>query len=351
MKDNICFCIGYADKGLNFAVLNAIVNQINLIRINNMIIYTDNQKYYNYLKDIFSDNNIKLVELNKIKTEIKKDNINRIWTPDPISTIKIKLKLLLNNIELITWYQGIIPEENYLKYNSKIKFIILSIIEYISLIVSDKKIFVSESMYKFYSYKYKLKDINYFIVPCISDISYNNINKIPNSYAYVGGMSEWQCVDQILEYYSKSIQDKDSKLYIITRDIDIAKEKIQKYKIINYELKAIDNRKDMEIFLSQMEYGFLFRDSISVNKVSSPIKFAEYLSCGVKLIMTDAIPHYKDIIQQNNIGIVVNDSNSSFNKLNIEVNKIISIYHKYFNKNILIKNYTNFIKNEFNKIT
>ena len=57
--------------------------------------------------------------------------------------------------------------------------------------------------------------------------------------------------------------------------------------------------------LAGADYGFLLRKDDPVNKVSSPTKFAEYISAGLNIIMTDCIGDFSDYAFINQMGIVL----------------------------------------------
>jgi hypothetical protein len=83
----------------------------------------------------------------------------------------------------------------------------------------------------------------------------------------------------------------------------------------------------MECFLSKFEYGFLLREECVVNNVSSPIKLAEYLACGVNVIMSSSIKSYYPIVKLYNAGLVLN-SPDHFNvsQLSFDLKNALSAY-------------------------
>ena len=77
--------------------------------------------------------------------------------------------------------------------------------------------------------------------------------------------------------------EKNSVLHVITFDIEKANRKINDVfsDRDNISVYSILNRVEIPNILSQFEYGFIIRECNLVNYVASPIKFAEYLACGV----------------------------------------------------------------------
>lgn len=75
-----------------------------------------------------------------------------------------------------------------------------------------------------------------------------------------------------------------------------------------------------------------------VNQVAAPIKFLEYLSCGVNVIMTNAVPSYAKLVEDNIVGTVVDMSaeNITINPYNPNAKEI---YKKYFNREAYVGKY------------
>ena len=72
--------------------------------------------------------------------------------------------------------------------------------------------------------------------------------------------------------------------------------------------------------------------------MAAPIKFLEYLSCGVNVIMTDAVPSYAKLVKENNVGTVVdmNAENITINPCNPNSKEV---YNKYFNRESYVDQY------------
>ena len=223
---------------------------------------------------------------------------------------------LLSCKKIYFWVQGILPEEDYMKFHKKYRFYIFNILEYLALLFSSNYVLVSYSMLDFLQKKYCLKKINEkrsIIVPCLSEFSRNfNVIKKPNSYVYIGGLSVWQQFDKTLLIFKQILKyEKNSVLHVITFDIEKANRKINDVfsDRDNISVYSILNRVEIPNILSQFEYGFIIRECNLVNYVASPIKFAEYLACGVKPITTNAMPHYVELIKKFNCGVIVDYDN------------------------------------------
>jgi len=276
----------------------------------------------------------------------------KIYSPATFPVVASLLSKILNSKELYYWVQGIIPEESFLRHKSKIRFKILSGIEYISLALSSKQIFVSQEMQNYLEKKYNTQYKNSIIVPCISEFKDDNSKKEKDSFVYIGGMSAWQRIDQMLEIFSYILSIKpNAKLYIATLEKKLARDYIEQYIELKYheniEVLSINNRKDIPYFLSTKEYGFLIREDNIVNHVASPIKLAEYLSCGVNVIISTSIKSYASYIEDNHAGINLNKQRDIIQKLKHFIpNRIsaIEVYEHFFSKNQHSLNYQTLLK-------
>lgn len=244
--------------------------------------------------------------------------------------------LLGSRTRIVFWIQGVVAEESFLKKKSKSRYLILKLVEKISLIFSDAYIYVSPYMMEFYSDSRFVKNKPILIVPCISDLNYDNSPKIPNSFCYLGGMAEWQNFPTIIKMMNEINENyPQSTFKIATKELDICKKIIDDFgseKIkAKIKLYSLSSKKEIENFLSTCEYGFLIRDDIIVNQVSSPIKMAEYLSCGVNLITTSAVRSYSPLLKE--AGIIL-DSFNDIGKISFNADSLaaLKLYEELFSQ-------------------
>ena len=250
--------------------------------------------------------------------------------------------------KIIFWVQGVVAEESYLKNGSKIKFNILKAIENICLKLSDAYIYVSPFMKDYYSKNKATNNKPYLIFPCISDLTYNSKPKTPNSFCYLGGMAKWQNFPTIVKMMNEINTIKPNSIFkIATPEIDTCQTILNKAATPELKNKiqicTLHTKKEVENFLSDCEYGFLIRDDILVNQVSSPIKLAEYLSCGVNVITTPAIRSYTPLLKQAGI-IVVPNQDLTNQEFNANTQFALDLYLKLFSKQAVDNNVKDFLQ-------
>lgn len=235
---------------------------------------------------------------------------SRIYLPHILMVSKLAW-LKLFGCKLFLWLQGVLPEESYMRNKSEARLKLLSRIEQFALSCLSGVVLVSEKMKEHLMEKYGSENDNYFVLPCLSDLIVNqDVERKPMSFVYVGGAAEWQKIDMIIDTFALIKESyPQASLDFISRDNEKIKSKIQESAhaelLANVRIYSISDRQEMSSALSQYTYGFLFRDDIAVNKVASPIKFLEYLSCGVSPILSDCIGDYSAFAQQEKVGLVV----------------------------------------------
>lgn len=140
---------------------------------------------------------------------------------------------------------------------------------------------VSGSMIDFYKSKYPGIGTHFIKLPIFS----HNISKKVASNSsrlkivYSGGAQKWQNVDLMIDAISK-IADKFD-IQILSVDIDIFKEKLDKYNLIKkVELKTVPYSEIKKEYV-KADLGFVLRDDIIVNRVACPTKIIEYLAFGI----------------------------------------------------------------------
>lgn len=200
---------------------------------------------------------------------------------------------------IITWFQGIVPEESYLKHKSKFKRGVLSLIERYAIKISKVCVCVSKSMVLHFERKYKLSiSDKCFIMPCFNEKYEENVFFTPKKYeknifTYVGSLTSYQGFEKILEEYKRIESRYRTKvsLLVLTKQIDEAKEKIKSFAISNYEVKYVP-KDEVKRELSNVKFGFVLRDDSQVNRVATPTKISSYMAAGVIPIFTRSIQDF-----------------------------------------------------------
>lgn len=253
--------------------------------------------YFNVVIDALREAGQKVVIIDSYNTE----NLKIISKDDYILETKATelLKLSFKGFgKFIYWFQGIIPEEDYMRFHSKWRRFIMSFAEKQALKKSEYILFVSHSMKEHYTRKYKMDFSNRktFIMPCFNTIiekaAFYKEGKYKNNiFCYAGAVSiEWQCFEEVVDTY-KAIENKyrdNVKLKILTKEQQEAITILTRKGVKNYEVKFVPaNQVPQE--LAECKFGFLIRHNHPVNYVATPTKISAYMASGVILLYTSAV--------------------------------------------------------------
>lgn len=293
------------------------------------------------------------------------DDIKKIKKTDKVLTITLKAFFytwLRNPKQFIFhWFQGVSPEEAKMLFSKKffqknIRWMYLSFFESFVLLFSKFNFFVSNAMLEHYKSKYRYKKDNYMIMPCYNqrlniDAFYDGKYKAP-TFVYAGSLSDWQCINETLQVFKK-IQYKipAAKMFLYTSEKEKALFLIENNQVENVVVDYVEYSK-LNDKLKSIKYGFLIRENVTVNNVSTPTKMNGYLANGVIPIYSDFILDFKLnlkseflISSENYLNMV--DQVIAFEKLKILSNEIREEYEMLFTEYYSDEKYLNEITMKF----
>ena len=260
----------------------------------------------------------------------------------------------------IEWQQGIASAESYMRHHSKIRKKLLDIIDRFVLKKAKMVFYVSNAMKEYYESKFNLKtDNKSIIMPCFNetlDTHILNKKRYKNfNFAYVGSLSEWQCFNETLVLYEKIEKTiHESKILILTFEVEKAKKIIEQHDIHNYIVKTVPSslvKKELE----DITYGFVIRKDNVVNRVATPTKISSYLSAGVIPIFSSCLEDFAEISTEYDVGFGIDDNDigsvlefvlSAKNEKLIKQG-IVDIFNNYYSYNHYFELVYAFVKNNF----
>ncbi|HFU0347199.1 TPA: hypothetical protein ACGTTX_001656, partial [Vibrio parahaemolyticus] len=251
------------------------------------------------------------IVVEKVYTLSDLKNADYVLTVDAKAAFFVRVRYPLKKI--IVWYQGVVPEEAYMVFGSRLRKLYWSIFEYISLKTSCWNIFVSEAMKKHYEKKYKLSLSRGSIIPCFnkSYISHRwNKNK-PLSFVYAGSMHKWQCIEETCQIvFELQRLEPQVSFAIYTSDREKGQEFLDKYNIDNATVDYVP-LEEIEIRLSEFSYGFIIREDCVVNNVATPTKLNTYYSSGLVPIVSNVINDFNLLFDGWNSILIDNKKSSA----------------------------------------
>lgn len=244
------------------------------------------------------------------------------------------------NYKVIFDARGIYPEQILERSNNfigTIRYYWWKMLEKKMLQNSDLTIGVSEPFVEHFKRINNTSNIKF--IPCCVEIDKTIVIKTSNNLkedlgfspdnniiVYSGNLSaKYSSINKIVELFSKIYQLENTSSFLILTNsntenlINLLSQHnlLDKSKILNLQPNEVPK------YLSIGNVAVLFRDKSLVNEVAMPTKFAEYLSCGLPVIVSSSIKGVAKIVAENNVGIVLDDCEISKEQLSqlLAINK------------------------------
>lgn len=289
-----------------------------------------------------------------------------IWARGPFAT---NLALMLKKTGLVKKvifdargaYQAELTEYDVVNDKS-----IIAAIEHIECKVlneSDAQLAVSVKLQEWWKTKYNFIPIKSAVIPCTLSSYFqadfpkeesmrevrkqNGYNEKDVVLIYSGSSAGWQSFDLVHDYLLKLFSSNEKyKLIFMSDSIPLHLELFKKFRnrITTRWMKPHEVRN----VLLCGDYGLLIREASITNYVSSPVKFSEYLSCGLKILISDGIGDYPVFVSNYNCGVVLDPINDyPLNLTRVLFNEKVSLHQtamQHFTKSSYLEEYKNIIE-------
>ena len=205
-----------------------------------------------------------------------------------------------------------------------------------AVLETDYRISVSNKLLNYWYRDFNYKSKDHVVIPSSCSNNYNNkvldredLNISENSILVVfsGSISKWHSYSKMISDFTK-ILNKNPRVNLLflsklNSHIALIKNKFAERVFVFWV-----DPKDVFPYLNIADYGYVVREDSITNQVASPVKVAEYLSCGLKVLISKNLGDYSEIIEKNDLGYIIrNDNTINLEKVNaFEKQKIISFY-------------------------
>jgi hypothetical protein len=218
----------------------------------------------------------------------------------------------------------------------------IQILEKLAIEAADYRIAVSQQLKIMWENTYGYRDSAHVVIPCTLNKVFHNITlnegiieKRRNCFGihktdvvliYSGSVAGWQSFDLLNQFVKPFLEaNSKNKLFFLSNKDNaiVLLQKVFPNQILCE--KVLPN--EVPNFLLIGDYGLLVREKSITNKVASPVKFAEYLACGLDVIISEGLGDYTEFVEVHDCGIVYKGDNI----LNMET---ICIDKKIKNQNL-----------------
>ncbi|MBN1872565.1 MAG: hypothetical protein JW800_08335 [Candidatus Omnitrophica bacterium] len=251
------------------------------------------------------------------------------------------VKTELPNVHLHVDFKGVVPQENLLY--SGVPFIVRLAL-FLCAKVFEKRIFehadsfsaVSERFRGYLSRIYHVGRRPFLVLPSAVDESrffykddlrreykkrlpYGDSDTI---VTFCGSMKRWQEADSIFRLMKGMSGLSGYRFLILTLDRKLAERYRQRYAIPADRTRIISAPTDeINGYLNASDICLLLRNDDIVNNVASPTKFGEYLVTKNKIVISDNVGDFSDIVKQSEYGVCLKTLDIDAEKLARELDR------------------------------
>jgi hypothetical protein len=177
---------------------------------------------------------------------------------------------------------------------------------------SNFKIAVSQKLIEYWNVDLgiKVSDADSVVIPCTLSSAGNDAVGVEDSnfvkVVYSGGTGAWQSFEKVVHLFRTALSAQPNLKVLFLTKSNASIEKLEMEFPDRVSRKWLNHQEVLPALVS-CDYGILIRDKAVTNKVASPVKFAEYLNAGLKVLISPEIGDFSDFAAENNCGITVLD--------------------------------------------
>jgi len=192
-------------------------------------------------------------------------------------------------------------------------------IEKMALEISDVQLAVSDKLQQWWKEHYHFTPKRSFVIPCTLSESF--VSPLPASaetnklraemgfreedvvLVYSGSSAGWQSFELVDDFlYPLLTKHPNLRLIFLSNGTPERSKTFKEFgdRILTKWVKPAEVRN----ILLASDYGILLREKSVTNQVASPVKFAEYLSCGLQVIISEGIGDFSDYVKHHGCGIL-----------------------------------------------
>lgn len=191
---------------------------------------------------------------------------------------------------------------------------------------ADFRIAVSSELVKYWEKEFGYKGNHQVIIPCTlsndfakisSDSIIRDRDEIRTALnwgvgdtvlVFSGSTAGWQSLELLNEILATYLpQKKDLRILFLSKESKEITELSERFP--GQVIRKWLSHQEVGKYLNACDYGILIREQSITNQVAAPTKFAEYLMCGLKVLISEKMGDYSRFTEEHQCGIVVNAEN------------------------------------------
>jgi glycosyltransferase involved in cell wall biosynthesis len=214
---------------------------------------------------------------------------------------------------------------------------------------SDFRIAVSSKLVKYWQSEFDYSTDKHVIIPCSysarferfdlnavrsrrRDLGFSELDVV---FVFAGGTSSWQSAELFVNTMKSVLSCSPvHKLLMLSKDPAL---KVLEQQFPGQVKQIWLDAENVPETLGAGDYGLLLREPTVTNQVAAPVKFAEYLACGLPVICSECIGDYPDFLIAHGAGIVLGGDGDKLSALSpvswMEKERIRQLAEMFFSKN------------------
>jgi len=225
----------------------------------------------------------------------------------------------LHKYKVVLDYHGRIPEEYvYLGKGGETSRRALERLERWTIRESDHLIVVSDKLRRYVQERYDTPDEKVSVIPCATDARRFKRDATQRTATrsrlgledrfvctHLGSFFEWYDPELLMAAF-RCVRDRvpNAHLLVVTAEAGRVQEFISARISADQVTVMTAAHDEVPALLNASDVGFLLLRSSPNIETSSPVKFAEYLNCGVPVVITPGVGDYSDMVREEQLGLV-----------------------------------------------
>ena len=127
-------------------------------------------------------------------------------------------------------------------------------------------------------------------------------------FIFSGGPWKWQCLDESMRLFKLLLElDKRSYFMVLSYEKALMQEQLKGSLDKDYFSLLSLEHDEIPPYLMAGDFGFMLRARGLISDTSSPIKFGEYIGCGLPVAIAEHLGDFPDIVQDKDFGVVIDN--------------------------------------------
>ena len=171
----------------------------------------------------------------------------------------------------------------------------------------------------------KGRDVHHEVIPCCVDLSLFRFNEqeraqlrtelgLTNRFTFVysGSLDGWYLTEEMADFFARVVRkENDAHLLWLTKGSHERVRQLMSARGIgaeHFSVRAV-TPKEMPAYLAAGDVGISFIKRCLSKLASSPTKNAEYLACGLPIVINSGIGDSDTLVKQSQVAVLISDFN------------------------------------------